>query len=142
MKQKKTNHVLFLKSKILSIRMEENEYVVAFISWIKELRDNLRDIGEQVSNIDLVTITLNDMTKVYQMFIIGLATREKSPTFEELTGILTQEEERHKNLKPQNADLALMAKKKFLKGKPVGEHKSSDPSQTKPFQGMSSSKND
>jgi hypothetical protein len=29
------------------------------------------------------------------MFITGLAAREKAPTFEELIGILLQEEERH-----------------------------------------------
>jgi hypothetical protein len=29
------------------------------------------------------------------MFITGLAAREKDPTFEELIGILLQEEERH-----------------------------------------------
>jgi hypothetical protein len=57
-----------------------------------------------------------EMSKEYQMFITGLATREKAPTFKELTGILMQEEERYRNLKPQNLDLALLAKKKFFKG--------------------------
>ena len=58
------------------------------------------------------------MLEDYQMFITGLAAREKSPTFEELTGILLQEEERHANLKPLNSDLALWTKKRFPKGKP------------------------
>jgi hypothetical protein len=31
----------------------------------------------------------------YQMFIMGFAMREKAPTFEELIGILLQEEERN-----------------------------------------------
>jgi hypothetical protein len=34
------------------------------------------------------------------MFITGLAAREKPPTFEELAGILPQEEERRLNMNP------------------------------------------
>jgi hypothetical protein len=42
----------------------------------------------------------------------------KPPMFEELTGILMQEEERWMTLKPQSSDLALMAKKKPFRGRP------------------------
>eukprot|EP00253_Pinus_taeda_P036134 PITA_36134 len=56
---KNTNRLLFLKSKILSFNMEENETVVAFISRIKELKNKLGDIDEAVSDIYLVTITMN-----------------------------------------------------------------------------------
>ena len=81
------------------------------------MKDKWGDIGEKVSNIDLVTISLNGMLEDYQMFITSLA-REKGPTFEELIGILLQEEERHANMKPQNSDLALWTKNRFPKGKP------------------------
>jgi len=91
---------LFLKRKILSIKMEENETVVAFISWIKELKKKLGDIGEVMSDTDLVMITMNGMTDKYQMFITGLNAREKSLIFEELVGILMQEEEIRLNHKP------------------------------------------
>ena len=57
------------------------------------------------------------MLEDYQMFITGLAAREKPPTFEDLTGILQQEEERRGNLKPQNSELALWSKKRPSKGK-------------------------
>ena len=106
-----TNHILSLKGKLFVMRMEENESAAGFIARVKDLKDRLGDIGEKVSNSDLVTITLNGMKDEYQMFIIGLAARDKAPTFEELTGILLQEEERRKNLKPQSDDLALMAKR-------------------------------
>jgi len=43
--------------------------------------------------------------------------RDKIPKFEELTGILMQEEERRSTLKPWSVDLTLMAKKNFYKGK-------------------------
>jgi len=59
------NRVLFLKSKVLSIKMEENENVNNFISRIKKLKDKLSDIGENISNMDLVTVTSNDMLEGY-----------------------------------------------------------------------------
>jgi hypothetical protein len=65
--------------------MEVNESVSDFISRIKDIKDKLGNIGEKVSNTDLVTITLNGILEEYQMFITGLATREKDPTFEELS---------------------------------------------------------
>jgi hypothetical protein len=51
------------------------------------VKDKLGNIGETISNTDLVTITLKGMLEYYQMFITGLTAREKPPTFEELTGI-------------------------------------------------------
>jgi hypothetical protein len=102
-----TNRILFLKTKLLGIKMDGNESVSSFLGCIKEVKDKLVNIGKTVSNTDLVTITLNGMLEDYHMFITGLTAREKPPTFEELTGILLQEEERRGNLKPQSKDLAL-----------------------------------
>ena len=58
------------------------------------MKDGLADIREAVSDSDLVSITLSGMRDEFQMFVTGLAAREKAPTFEDLTGILLQEEER------------------------------------------------
>lgn len=96
---KTTNRILYLKSKLLSNKMEENESVSDFISRIKDLKDKLGDIGESISSKDLVTMTLNGMLDEYQMFIIVLSAREKAPTFDELVGILMQEEEQRRSLK-------------------------------------------
>jgi len=142
-----TNRILSLKSKLLSVKMESNESVCTFISRIKDLKDKLGDIGEKVPNTDLVTLTLNGMPEEYQMFITGIAARATAPTFEELTGILIQEEERRSNLKPQNQDLALWSKKKFLKNK-QGEGSRGGGGSFKrkpapmPFQGTSSNRNE
>jgi hypothetical protein len=140
-----TNQVLFLKSKLLSIKMEENENVTNFISRIKYLKDNLGDIGEKVSPTDLVTVTLNGMLEDYQMFITGIATRENAPTFEELAGILLQEEECRSHLtgKTPHSDLALMAKGKGKpwecnKGKPWERNKGGKPQYAKEHKGMTS----
>ena len=55
------------------------------------------DIGEVVESSDLVTVTLKVLLPDYKVFISALVAREKPPNFEELTGILIQEEERMKN---------------------------------------------
>jgi hypothetical protein len=112
-----TNRILFLKTKLLGIKMDGNESVSSFLGRIKEVKDKLVNIGETVSNTDLVTITLNGMLEDYHMFITGLAAREKPPTFEELTGILLQEEERRGNLKPQSKYLALWSNNRSARGR-------------------------
>jgi len=61
--------------------MEENESISTFMSQIKELRDKLGDIGEKVANTILVTITMNGLNDDYQMFILDLNVRDKSPNF-------------------------------------------------------------
>jgi hypothetical protein len=101
------NHILFLETKLLGIKIDGNEYVSSFLGHIKEVKDKIVNIGEIVSKTDLVTFTLNGILEDYQMFITGLAAREKPPTFKEVTGIFIQEEERCENLKPQNTELAL-----------------------------------
>jgi hypothetical protein len=111
-----TNHILFLKNKLLGIKMDGNEFVSSFLGRIKEMKDKLVNIRETVSNTDLLTITLNGMLEDYHMFIIGLAAREKPPTFEELTGILLQEKERSGNLKPPSKYLALWSNNRSVRG--------------------------
>jgi hypothetical protein len=141
-----TNHILFLKTKLLGIKIDGNESVSSFLGHIKEVKDRLGNIGEIVSSTDLVTITLNGMLEDYQMFIIGLAVRDKSPTFEELTSILLQEEERCSNLKRQNKYLALWSNKRSMRGR-LGERgrggTSSQRRQSlRPNQGMPSNENE
>ena len=55
---KDANRVLFLKTKLMSIKMEANEGVSKYISRIKDLTDNLAAIGEKVASTDQVTIAL------------------------------------------------------------------------------------
>jgi len=46
-----TNHILFLKTKLLGIKMDGNESISSFLGRIKEVKENLVNIGETVSNI-------------------------------------------------------------------------------------------
>ena len=63
------NQVLFLKRKLLSIKMEANVGVRKFISGIKEPSDKLGDIGEVVESSNLVTLTLKGLVPDYKVFI-------------------------------------------------------------------------
>jgi hypothetical protein len=56
-----TNRIIFLKTKMLGINMDGNQFVSSFLGRIKEVKDKLGSIGETISNIDLVIITLNGM---------------------------------------------------------------------------------
>lgn len=87
------NLILFLKTKLLSIKMESNESISNFVSRIKDLSDKLGDIGEKVFSSDLVTVSLKGLVQDYKVFISALSARQTPPTFDELAGILLQEEE-------------------------------------------------
>eukprot|EP00253_Pinus_taeda_P004307 PITA_04307 len=114
-----TNRVLALKSKLFSMRMDERESATAFVARIKDVKDGLGAIGVAVVDEDLVAITVNGMRDDFQTFITGVLVREKAPSFDDLTAILQQEEDRRQNLNlnPQSDDLALVAKRRLSKGR-------------------------
>ena len=93
-----------------------------------------------MANDDLVTITMNDITDDYHIFITRLNAREKPPCFDELTRILLQEEERRLSLKPQDSDLALITKFK-TKGREMADQRRGNTSKRTP-QGVTSHKHD
>jgi hypothetical protein len=106
--------------------MEANESISNFVSRIKDLSDKLGDIGEIVFSSDLVTVALKGLVQDYKVFISALSARQTPPTFDELVGILLQEEERMKNydLDSSGLDLALIARgKRSYRGKPWERNK-------------------
>ena len=84
---------MFLKTKLLSIKIEANENIANYVSRIKDLCHQLSAIGDKVSNSDMVTIALKFLITDYHVFISSLGGRAMPPTFIELTGILLQEEQ-------------------------------------------------
>jgi len=88
-----SNRIMFLKTKLLSIKIEANENIANYVSRIKYLCDQLSAIGDKVSNSDMVTIALKFLITDYHVFISSLGGRAMPPTFIELTGILLQEEQ-------------------------------------------------
>eukprot|EP00253_Pinus_taeda_P003869 PITA_03869 len=89
------------KAKVL-LKMSVKDSIILHIR--DYVKDGLGDIGEVVSDSDLVSITLSGIHDEFQIFVTRFVAREKAPTFENLTGILLQEEERRKNLNPQSDD--------------------------------------
>jgi hypothetical protein len=71
------NRILFLKTKLLSIKMESNESISNFVSRIKDLSDKLGDISEKVSSSDLVTIALKGLVQDYKVLISTLLARQR-----------------------------------------------------------------
>ena len=70
-----SNRILFLKTKLLSIKMDVNGTMNKYLSCIKDFRYNLGDMGEEVSSADLVSITLKVLLPDYKIFISTLAAR-------------------------------------------------------------------
>ena len=73
------NQILFLKTRLLSIKMEANESIGNFVSIMKYLSDILGDIGEKVSSSDLVTISLKGLVQYYKVFMSALSARQTPP---------------------------------------------------------------
>ena len=94
--------------------MGANENITSYVSRIKYLCDQLSAIGDTISNTDMVTITLKGLIRDYYVFISSLGGRATPPTFNELIGILLQEEERMKvfEMDSQSSEVALMEKGK------------------------------
>eukprot|EP00253_Pinus_taeda_P003693 PITA_03693 len=99
--------------------MDEREPATAFVARIKDVKDGLGAIGVAVADEDLVAIKMNGMRDDFQTFITGVSAREKARTFDDLTTILQQEEDRRQNLNlnPQSDDLTLVAKRRLSKGR-------------------------
>jgi hypothetical protein len=79
------------------------------------------DIGEKILNTDLIIVILNSILDEYQIFITSLAAREKTPSFDDLRGILLQEEKQRMDInnRLQSSYFSLMDKSKNpCNGKP------------------------
>ena len=53
-----SNRILFLKTKLLPMKMEAHENIATYVSIIKDIYDQLTVNGDKVSNSYMVTFTL------------------------------------------------------------------------------------
>lgn len=93
------SRILFLRTKLNRVHMNEDDTVDGFLTKVKVLRDKLRAVGERIRDVELVQATMSGMITSYQMFMSDIASRERLSTFEELHGILLQEEQRRELVK-------------------------------------------
>jgi len=72
--------------------MNKGEYVQSYIMRVFCLRDQLQFVGEQISDRELVVVTLQGLPPIWEIFITTLSNNNVLPSFDELVGKCTQEE--------------------------------------------------
>jgi len=83
---------MFFKSKLNTCMIVEGESVSSYFERIKEIRGKLHDVGDTISNEELVAIALNGFSNDYEMFVNIIAGRETMPSLEKLYEIFLFEE--------------------------------------------------
>eukprot|EP01018_Ginkgo_biloba_P009956 Gb_13937 [translate_table: standard] len=89
------SQVLYLRNKLHALKMSQGESITAHIAHIQNLKEQLRSVGETVRPKELVHITSNSLPRSYEMLITELtkASRFSTLTFEELSGMMVQQEQ-------------------------------------------------
>ena len=83
---KNLNHILSLKNKLKDMKMNKEEYVQSYIMRISQLRDQFQTVGEPIFDRELVLVTLQGLTPIWETFITTINNNEKFLTFDELVG--------------------------------------------------------
>jgi hypothetical protein len=89
-----TIRALTLKNQLQYIKMTKDDIVVTFFMNISEIRDQLGDIGETISDRELVMTTLNSLPRHWEPFLQSINGRLDLPGFDRLWKDWTQEETR------------------------------------------------
>jgi hypothetical protein len=92
-----TLRALTLKSQLQSIKMTKGDTVVTFFMKISEIKEQLKAIGEIMSDREIFLSTLNNLPKHWEPFLQSISGRENLPTFDRLWTDCTQEELRLRN---------------------------------------------
>jgi hypothetical protein len=84
--------VMSLKNELRDMKMNDEDSIKSYFVRISQLRDQLQDIEEIISEKELVNIVLNGLPKTWDSFAASMNTRKEYPTFEELWNCCAQEE--------------------------------------------------
>eukprot|EP00253_Pinus_taeda_P006149 PITA_06149 len=74
--------------------MNKGETIQSYVIGISCLRDQLHRVGENVSDRELVVVTLRGLPPIWETFITKISNNNFLPTFDEIIGKLMQEESR------------------------------------------------
>jgi putative lipoic acid-binding regulatory protein len=74
--------VMSLKNELHDMKMNDDDNITSYLVRISQLRDQLQDIEEIISEKELVNILLNGLPKTWDAFPIIMNTRKEYPTFE------------------------------------------------------------
>lgn len=73
------NIKMMLKEKLKSIKMTKFESVIAYLTRITSVRDELVAIGEMIVPTELVRTALQGLPKHWKVFVEGIIARENLP---------------------------------------------------------------
>ena len=73
------NGKMVLKEKLKAIKMKGSKGVVAYLTCIIDVRDELASIGEIVADTKFVSATLHRFPKSWEAFVEGIVAHENLP---------------------------------------------------------------
>ena len=73
------NKKMVLREKLKGIRMNKGENMVAYLTRITQVRDELGTVGEVVQGAELVCVALNGMIKPWVVFVESVVAHEHMP---------------------------------------------------------------
>jgi hypothetical protein len=91
---KNIGQVMSLKNELCDMKMNNEDNITSYFVRNSQLRDQIQDIEEIISEKELVNIVLNGLPNTWDAFAASMNTRKEYPTFEELWTCCAQEESR------------------------------------------------
>jgi S-adenosylmethionine synthetase len=88
---KNIGQVMSLKNELRDMKMNDDDSITSYFVNISQLRDQLKDIEDIISENKLVNIILSGLPKTWDAFSASMNTRMKYPTFEEIWTCCAQE---------------------------------------------------
>jgi len=73
-----------LRNQIRDVHMTRDDMVASYFMRISQLRDQLKTIGENVEETELVTTTLNGLPNSWDAFASNICGRTEIPKFDQL----------------------------------------------------------
>jgi hypothetical protein len=106
------SNILNLKMELHNIKKESTYSVNTYLQKIKDARDRLGAVGDQVNNEEILHIVLKGLPYEYHAFCTAIRTRNDATSFEDVHVLLTAKEHSLKNsidLSKDHSHMALLA---------------------------------
>jgi hypothetical protein len=91
---KNISRKLALRNQLRCFKMSKSDTINIYLTKVSEIRDQLKAIGDEVPDTELVTISLNGLPISWEPFIQSICGRKKLPKFDHLWSDCVQEETR------------------------------------------------
>ena len=83
---------MVLREKLKAIKMTKSEGVVAYLTHITNVGDELAAIGDTIAPTQLVRLSIQGLPKAWKTFADGIIARERLPDWERLWNDCVQNE--------------------------------------------------